>query len=816
MFFRLFCLFLFWRFVTTDDQQKDGICPPVLDIIILFDTSGGNDTVFEQQKNWTIKIVRDLPIHEDAVRVGLVQYSDDAKTEFNLSKYSERNDIIKHLETLVFMAGEDTRTGVALNKGEEEIFNYTGGARLKATRLIIVFTDGLSMDKPTLAAKSLRRKGVKIYTISVNSIGFVPEMLGIVGDADNVFGPNDEDRIEERLLSEVEHSRSCDVQPKRNEKTTSSFGLKTTEFISTSTSAESPPTTKNATTTTTIFSSSTTQSSSEEMESENNVEDIGHNETVTTELVKLRDVTSPVSWIEPVQLFTVETESTHENKVQNLTNLMTSLSEETNTSEAKNEDTEKKLDEEVSKSTTPENITTTEASTTISTTVPVVTTICINPPTTTIQTTMSSHSSTKSFLVKLGVEKEKVEKDPLSKFLGRDVSNSDLAKDSLDISTIGNNSNSSEILNSSEETNSSSTNRFFFSTRVTFRPVSLTSSTPSTTTATTTTTPTTTTTTTTAPTTKPSTTLAASSPPSTVKNEIKESLTKSTSVTPNQKSSSLFKTLSAVTAFPTLLSMEKAVTLPINSVLGVSKPIKKKIRRIIKRRRNILPSSQAKKVTEKVLEVKRVPTPTTPPIRSTLRPLIIEEKQEETFTSGVQCPMDILFVVDSSGSIARTYDTQKDYLTQLIKKVEPSRSHRVGLIQFAGPHIQKMEWSFDTHSKNSQLLSAIRSVRHLTGTTYIGAALELSLILLDSRRKHTETTVILISDGFSQDDSTQQAKLLRQLPNVKMYAISLNKLTNTKYLTDIVGDRKNLFINDESQWFEEFFTKKLRCVPTTR
>lgn len=57
----------------------------------------------------------------------------------------------------------------------------------------------------------------------------------------------------------------------------------------------------------------------------------------------------------------------------------------------------------------------------------------------------------------------------------------------------------------------------------------------------------------------------------------------------------------------------------------------------------------------------------------------------------------------------------QDYLTQLIKKVEPSRSHRVGLIQFAGPHIQKMEWSFDTHSKNSQLLSAIRSVRHLTG-----------------------------------------------------------------------------------------------------
>ncbi|CAL2051226.1 unnamed protein product [Caenorhabditis brenneri] len=894
MFFRVFWLFLFasfWRFVITVDIQKDGICPPVLDIIILFDTSGGNDTVFEQQKNWTIKIVRDLPVHEDAVRVGLVQYSDDAKTEFNLSRYSERNDIIAHLETLTFMPGEDTKTGIALDKADEEIFNYTGGARLKATRLIIVFTDGLSMDKPTRAAKTLRRKGVKIYTISVNSIGFVPEMLGIVGDADNVFGPTDEDRIEERLLSEVEHARSCEVQPKRHEKTTSSFGLRTTEFSTTSSAVSESSGfiddgDVNSTLVTTSLASETSEtaepstSSSEEVDSENNVEDIGRNETMTTETALINvglSSTTPVSWIEPVQLFTVETESTHENKVQNLTNLGTSLSEESNTSEDKdknsNLETTVKLETNELKSTetaistetttilteptpteTTEATTLTKETTTIATTPIVITTICVNPPTSTespLSSTVSPTPSTtnKSFLVKLGVEKPEKEKDPLSKFLGRDVPNTKELGAKKEKRTNNNNSvNSSEekkandVSNSSEQseksdtpetsTASSSTNRFFFSTRVTYRPTIRTSTT--TTSAPTTTASTTTTTTTSLPSTVPTTTTTTTLAPITTlstfksspatlkfeKNEIKESLTKSTNPqsTPNQasSSSSLFQTLSAVTAFPTLLSMEKAVTLPINSsALSVSKPIKKKIRRIIKRRRNILPSSQAKKVTEKVLEVKRVPTPTTPPIRSTLRPLIVEEK-EEIFTSGVQCPMDILFVVDSSGSIARTYDTQKDYLTQLIKKVEPSRSHRVGLIQFAGPHIQKMEWSFDTHSKNSQLLSAIRSVRHLTGTTYIGAALELSLILLDSRRMHTETTVILISDGFSQDDSTQQAKLLRQLPNVKMYAISLNKLTNTKYLTDIVGDRKNLFINDESQWFEEFFTKKLRCVPTTR
>ncbi|CCD69321.2 VWFA domain-containing protein [Caenorhabditis elegans] len=907
MLFRVFsfCVFAsFWRFVVTIDLQKEGICPPVLDIIILFDTSGGNDTVFEQQKNWTIKIVRDLPIHEDAVRVGLVQYSESAKTEFNLSKYSERNDIIAHMETLTFMQVEDTRTGVALNKADEEIFDFNGGARLKATRLIIIFTDGLSMDKPSKAAKALRRKGVKIYTISVNSIGFIPEMLGIVGDADNVFGPNDEERIEERLLGEVEHSRSCDVQPKRNEKTTSSFGLKVTQFGATSfiateisekitTSTQDPPTLLTSAITPTLNTESGFLSSpsspisslsswnavltlpdSEENDSDNSVEDIGRKEPSSTNPAENITASSlPTSILkEPVQLFTVETLVTEQNEVQNLTNLKTSLAEDSNsnTSEThnKNETSERLVKESfVSEgtSTTPSSTTfkappeseiteitvsneINEASTTSSPT-PAATTICISPPTTTQTSSSASsspHSSTKSFLAKLGVKHEK-EKDSISKFLGRDVSNSNSVKEVEEInenefgnSSFGESDGKTTPLETSSSsstsqrltttTKSSTTSpfatRFVFSTRVTFRPVSSTVvSTKSSTTSSTTTKPTTlsTTTTTQVPSTTtsvtvPSTQKATPSPSRTTK---KSTTTTSTTATPRQATPTrnplpLLQTMSAITAFPTLLSMEKAVTLPINNALGVSKPIKKKIRRIIKRRRNILPFSLARKVTNKVLEVRRVPTPTTPPIRSTLRPIIIEEKEEETLSSAVQCPMDILFVVDSSGSITHTYDTQKDYLTQLIKKVEPSRSHRVGLIQFAGPHIQKMEWSFDTHSKNSQLLSAIRSVRHLTGTTYIGAALELSLILLDSRRKHTETTVILISDGFSQDDSTQQAKLLRQLPNVKMYAISLNKLTNTKYLTDIVGDRKNLFINNESTWFEEFFTKKLRCIPTTR
>ena len=55
--------------------------------------------------------------------------------------------------------------------------------------MIILFTDGLSIDDPLKPAAQLRDlKGVKIYVVSVGNDGFESEMSRIAGDKDNVFG----------------------------------------------------------------------------------------------------------------------------------------------------------------------------------------------------------------------------------------------------------------------------------------------------------------------------------------------------------------------------------------------------------------------------------------------------------------------------------------------------------------------------------------------------------------------------------------------------------------------------------------------------
>ncbi|VDL70364.1 unnamed protein product [Nippostrongylus brasiliensis] len=76
-----------------------------------------------------------------------------------------------------------------------------------------------------------------------------------------------------------------------------------------------------------------------------------------------------------------------------------------------------------------------------------------------------------------------------------------------------------------------------------------------------------------------------------------------------------------------------------------------------------------------------------------------------------RCPLDILFVVDSSGSVGEIYEKQKEFLFDLLLSIEPeNQAHRVALIQFAGAKLQKTEWSFDTYRDNSQLLKAFSVV----------------------------------------------------------------------------------------------------------
>ncbi|EFO26096.1 hypothetical protein LOAG_02391 [Loa loa] len=160
-----------------------------------------------------------------------------------------------------------------------------------------------------------------------------------------------------------------------------------------------------------------------------------------------------------------------------------------------------------------------------------------------------------------------------------------------------------------------------------------------------------------------------------------------------------------------------------------------------------------------------------------------------------QCPREILFIVDSSGSVQRIYDQQKEYLLSLLNELQIGEGdQRVALIQFAGSSHQRVEWTFDTYKDIRDIAEALSQVRHFTGTTYIGRALENSVDVLETRRQGIPTTVILVSDGFSQDDASKPAEEIRRMPNVDFYAVSMSQLNNFEYLTKLTDDPSKVYV----------------------
>ncbi|VDM80697.1 unnamed protein product, partial [Strongylus vulgaris] len=159
--------------LTLQDNEE---CPPLLDLAFVLDASGSIEEIYNEQIRWTASLSDSLPIHRDAVRLTTIQYAGYPLTEFSLNTYIDKGDVVRHLQGMSFQSGV-TRTGYALRRAENELFSEERGARGNASKIIVLFTDGLSIDDPLKPSEQMRhKKGVKIYVVSVNADGFIPEM----------------------------------------------------------------------------------------------------------------------------------------------------------------------------------------------------------------------------------------------------------------------------------------------------------------------------------------------------------------------------------------------------------------------------------------------------------------------------------------------------------------------------------------------------------------------------------------------------------------------------------------------------------------
>lgn len=222
-------------------------CQPKLDVILLLDTSGSLQKLYETEKILSSQLVEFLPISSNGVHLGLIKYNGYPQTEFELNRHFAKEQLNEAIARMELIPGV-TRTGSALNQAAL-LFK---SARPDAKKLVVLFSDGISMDDPVEIAKTLRADQVEILVVSLSENAYMPELEQIADRPEHLFTKENFESLKTRIEAQWECGPKVPL-------IFNSTGEPTLAKVTTSLSSPVPSTSV-TTTTSAIISTATTAS----------------------------------------------------------------------------------------------------------------------------------------------------------------------------------------------------------------------------------------------------------------------------------------------------------------------------------------------------------------------------------------------------------------------------------------------------------------------------------------------------------------------------------------------------------------------------
>ncbi|XP_064200312.1 collagen alpha-6(VI) chain-like [Anguilla rostrata] len=158
----------------------------VADIVFLVDGSWSIGTEnFQQIRAFLVSLVDSFGVGPDQVRIGLVQYSTKPVTEFLLNAYTDKQEILQHIQNLPYRGG-GTKTGLGLEFMLSHHFAERFGSRANegVPQFAVVITDGQSQDNIKQPAEMVKRRGITLYAIGIKD-AVLEELQEIASDPDD-------------------------------------------------------------------------------------------------------------------------------------------------------------------------------------------------------------------------------------------------------------------------------------------------------------------------------------------------------------------------------------------------------------------------------------------------------------------------------------------------------------------------------------------------------------------------------------------------------------------------------------------------------
>ncbi|XP_075171327.1 collagen alpha-6(VI) chain-like [Anomaloglossus baeobatrachus] len=188
------------------------------DITFLIDGSGSiSESDFIEMKKFMVSVIEDFDIGSDKVHVGVAQYSDLFRTEFQLKTYLDKETLKEKVNNIEKLGG-NTLIGNALTKTDSALLSQAANSRINegVQQILLVITDGDSQDKVAEPAEALRRKGVDTYAVGVGRVSET-QLLQIAGFASSRFSVDNFDELKNikkrivRDICEQRTSNNCSV-----------------------------------------------------------------------------------------------------------------------------------------------------------------------------------------------------------------------------------------------------------------------------------------------------------------------------------------------------------------------------------------------------------------------------------------------------------------------------------------------------------------------------------------------------------------------------------------------------------------------------
>ncbi|XP_072542553.1 collagen alpha-3(VI) chain [Salminus brasiliensis] len=202
------------------EAQSQG---PKKDVVFVIDGSEGVGREFPIIQEFVRRVVENLNVGENKIRVGIVQYADTARPDIYLNSHKTKEGVLNAIKEIRQQGGRQRNLGGALNFVIREVLDSGRGGRKQegVPQFLVVISGGRATDSVKTQADTLKKSGIVPFSIGTRDvdpqelqvISYVPNFAYTVDDFPGLYTVGDNLITTLTELSNEELARLQPVYP---------------------------------------------------------------------------------------------------------------------------------------------------------------------------------------------------------------------------------------------------------------------------------------------------------------------------------------------------------------------------------------------------------------------------------------------------------------------------------------------------------------------------------------------------------------------------------------------------------------------------